>query len=112
MKMGGEGASRQGRPIRCPATTTIAPLQLTDLPPTTNDSFHTPMNATTMSSLIKRLALSAILLMLPLLAIAQPALPAFSDSNQAPLAGLGVLALAGGAYALRRLRNRDEERFD
>lgn len=38
-------------------------------------------------------------------AFAQPALPNFGGENsQAPLGGLGVLALAGGAYAIRKLK--------
>jgi hypothetical protein len=37
--------------------------------------------------------------------LAQPALP--SEPTQAPIGpGLGVLAVAGGAYAMRRLRGR------
>lgn len=41
--------------------------------------------------------------------VAQPALPAFDNTNQAPLGGLGVLALAGGAYGLKKLRERKSE---
>jgi hypothetical protein len=45
------------------------------------------------------------LLSLPEALLAQPALP--SEPTQAPIGpGLGALAVAGGAYAMRRLRGR------
>jgi hypothetical protein len=59
-------------------------------------------------AIIATLALA--LLSLPEALLAQPALP--SDPTQAPIGpGLGALAVAGGAYAMRRLRGRKGGEF-
>ncbi|MEM1117403.1 MAG: hypothetical protein AAF845_02880 [Bacteroidota bacterium] len=55
--------------------------------------------------MLSRLAFLAVAALLPVLAFAQPPPP------NAPAAipidgGLGLLALAGGAYAVKRLRNK------
>lgn len=48
-----------------------------------------------------------VLTVLPLLLFAQPGLP--SDPQQTPIdGGLGILAAAGGAYALKKLRDNRE----
>ncbi|RNC86167.1 MAG: hypothetical protein ED557_03955 [Balneola sp.] len=55
--------------------------------------------------------LTALILFVTELAIAQPGLP--GAPNQAPIdGGLGLLAAAGGAYAIKKLRDKrkaDEE---
>lgn len=55
------------------------------------------------------LFVGSILLCCPIESFGQtpppPALPGMPD--QAPLGGLALLAAAGGAYAWRKLRNRD-----
>lgn len=54
---------------------------------------------------ITALVVTKILIFLSTAAIAQPALP--SPPDQAPIdGGLGVLAVAGGAYAIKKLRDR------
>jgi hypothetical protein len=54
--------------------------------------------------------LAVLLFVIVLGAIAQPPPPALPGMpNQAPIdGGLGLLAAAGGAYAWRKLRNRDK----
>ncbi len=57
---------------------------------------------TTIISLIILFALTAVV-------TAQPGLP--GDPAQAPVdGGLGLLAVAGGAYAYKMLKNKNEER--
>ena len=49
-----------------------------------------------------------ILITLPSLLLAQPGPPA--DPEQTPIdGGLGILAALGGAYALKKLREQEEE---
>ena len=50
-----------------------------------------------------------ILLSLPLITVvtAQPAFP--SAPNQAPIGGLGLLAAAGGAMALKKLYDKNKK---
>jgi len=50
-----------------------------------------------------------IVLTLPLISIisAQPTFP--SDPNQAPIGGLGILAAAGGAMALKKLYDKHKK---
>lgn len=51
-------------------------------------------------------ALIIVLLITTSFVLAQPGLP--SDPAQAPIdGGLGLLAAAGGAYAYKKLRNRN-----
>lgn len=61
-------------------------------------------------SIIKKSFVLTILIgayTLPALAQTVPVLP--SSPSQVPIAGgLGILAVAGGAYALKKLRNRQE----
>lgn len=46
-----------------------------------------------------------ILIFLPVMVLAQPGLPGGPD--QTPIdGGLGILAAAGGAYAIKKLRDR------
>jgi hypothetical protein len=54
--------------------------------------------------------LAVLLFVIVLGAIAQPPPPALPGMpNQAPIdGGLGLLAAAGGAYAWRKLRNRNQ----
>ena len=48
-----------------------------------------------------------ILTTLPAVALAQPGLP--SSPDQAPIdGGLGILAALGGAYAVKKLRDRKQ----
>lgn len=55
--------------------------------------------------MLSRLALLAALALVPVLAFAQPLPPV--DPPAVPIdGGLGLLALAGGAYAVRKLRQR------
>jgi len=54
---------------------------------------------------ITALIVTKILIFLSTAAMAQPALP--SPPDQAPIdGGLGILAAAGGAYAIKKLRDR------
>ena len=50
-----------------------------------------------------------IAVVLPLISLitAQPSFP--SDPNQAPIGGLGVLAAAGGAWAVKKLRDKHKK---
>lgn len=48
--------------------------------------------------------LTVLLLVLPSALSAQPSLP--NDPSQAPLGGIGFLAAAGGAYAIKKLKDR------
>lgn len=53
-------------------------------------------------------ALAILLVGAPELVQAQP--PGLPDApNQAPLGSLGLLAAAGGAYAWKKLRNKNQE---
>ncbi|MCG8372704.1 MAG: hypothetical protein MI700_04185 [Balneolales bacterium] len=55
--------------------------------------------------------LFAIAVLVTELAFAQPVLP--SDPAQAPIdGGLGLLAAAGGAYALKKLRDKNKDKND
>lgn len=46
-----------------------------------------------------------VLMLLPTIIMAQPSLP--GDPDQSPVdGGLGILAVAGGAYAIKKLRDR------
>ncbi|MCH7762799.1 MAG: hypothetical protein IIB95_03555 [Candidatus Marinimicrobia bacterium] len=60
---------------------------------------------------MKSKAIQTIVFLLPIISTltAQPSFP--STPNQAPIGGLGLLALAGGAIALKKLldRNRDKD---
>ena len=58
--------------------------------------------------MVLRRLFSLALAALPVLAIAQPSLPGGGGGvTPVPLdGGLGLLALAGGAYAVRKLRQR------
>lgn len=59
-----------------------------------------------MKNLITLFALF-ILIMLPIIVIAQPGLP--DSPDQTPIdGGLGILAAAGGAYALKKLKEKKE----
>lgn len=62
---------------------------------------------------IRIIALTAFTLILAEVAIAQPGLP--SAPTQAPIdGGLSLLAAAGGAYAIKKLgdRNNEEDRLE
>lgn len=61
-----------------------------------------------MKSLLFFLITLAIILIATTFVIAQPGLPAFPDSPAAaPIdGGLGLLAAAGGAYALKKLKGK------
>ncbi len=58
---------------------------------------------------MKTTVVQIIALTLPLITIitAQPAFP--NSPNQAPIGGLGILAAAGGAMALKKLLNRNKD---
>tara|TARA_R110000868_G_scaffold256791_1_gene513895 strand:+ start:247 stop:450 length:204 start_codon:yes stop_codon:yes gene_type:complete len=67
-----------------------------------------------MKNLLLLLLALTIILILSALAMAQPGLP--GDPAQAPIdGGLGLLAVAGGAYAWKKLKGRknqeEEENF-
>lgn len=56
---------------------------------------------------IKAATLVVFLMVIPMVLVAQPSLP--SAPTQAPIdGGLGLLAAAGGAYALKKLNDRKE----
>lgn len=56
---------------------------------------------------IKATTLVVFLMVIPMVLVAQPSLP--SAPTQAPIdGGLGLLAAAGGAYALKKLNDRKE----
>lgn len=66
---------------------------------------------TSVLSVAAAVTLLALAALAPEALIAQPALP--SEPTQAPIGpGLGALAVAGGAYALRKLRNRGVQAED
>ena len=66
---------------------------------------YTPA-ARPLDAMLSRLALLATVALLPVLAFAQPPPP--TAPTAVPVdGGLGLLALAGGAYAVRKLRQRE-----
>lgn len=63
-----------------------------------------------LDAMLSRFALLAALLLAPALAFAQPPPPLPPEPSPIPVdGGLGLLALAGGAYAVRKLRHRKAE---
>lgn len=65
-----------------------------------------------MKTVIRFLFIVTVLVITSTIVLAQPGLPGTPD--QAPIdGGLSILAAAGGAYALKKLRNRkDAEELD
>jgi hypothetical protein len=62
------------------------------------NSIYVPMN-----TLLKIILTISLILIASTIALAQPGLP--NPPNQAPIdGGLGLLAAAGGAYAIKKLR--------
>jgi hypothetical protein len=60
-----------------------------------------------MKVLINLIFFTLLIILIPELATAQPGLP--SPPSQAPIdGGLALLAAAGGAYAIKKLRDRKD----